>query len=278
MNKLQTAIKNVWFLSVMIFCFVSTAHSQEASELDGLTVGTKVSIHSEILDESRKLMIYLPEDYDQSIETYPVLYLLDGEWHFHHVSGILQFFQWAKTPIKMILVAIPNTHRGRDFSPSVWPGYSSYTGGASEFNGFLEKELIPTINKKFRTSKRNILCGHSLAGTFTLFSFLTKPEVFDTYISLSPCLFWYDRFMLKTGEIFFKKYEQKELNKILYIAHEYSHGSPQATMWKFIDAMKNKAPKNLRWTSLFQDGEDHFSYVHKAIINGLEFAFKQKGR
>ena len=125
-----------------------------------------------MLAEDRDILIYLPQDYDQSEERYPVLYLLDGEWHFVHTSGIVQFLarpRVEKTP-KMMVVAVVNTSRGRDFSPSTWPGYKSYTGGAGDFIEFLKKELIPFVDRNYRTQSTKILAGHSLAGTFSLYT------------------------------------------------------------------------------------------------------------
>jgi predicted alpha/beta superfamily hydrolase len=241
---------------------------------DAITIGNRIALQSEILGEERPLMIYLPPEYGSSDESYPVLYLLDGDWHFHHVTGILQFFKFAKIDIQMIVVAVVNTRRGRDFSPATWPGYKSYTGGADDFNRFLEKELMPFIEKKYRTKSYNVIVGHSLAGTFALYSFLTRPELFDAYISLSPCLFWHDRFMLKVSDAFLKKYGK--LDKILYIAHEYRDGAPASTMDEFVAALKNRAPEGLKWTSLLKDQGDHFSYVHKAMYEGLEYVFKKR--
>lgn len=256
----------------LFFGLTMTGIIRSDTNIQGISIGISRTVTSDILKENRNLLIYLPEDYDRTENNYPVLYLLDGEWHFHHVSGILQFFQWSKKPFSIILVAVANTDRGRDFSPTKWPGYSTYTGGAAQFKRFLKEELIPYIDDNFRTSSRRILCGHSLAGTFTLFTFLTSPADFDSYIALSPCLFWYDRAMLRMTEAFIKKY--KELDKTIFIAHEYSEGLPQSTMAEFDEVMKQHAPKGVRWLSLFQDGESHYSYVHKAIYDGLEFILK----
>lgn len=264
--------KMVFIILLILFIFPMALTAQLKGER--IAIGEKISLHSEILGEERPLLIYLPSEYEHSEKSFPVLYLLDGEWHFHHVSGILQFFDFSKKEIQGIIVAVVNTHRGRDFSPSTWPGYKTYTGGADNFNLFLEKELIPFIQHNYRTTLYNVLAGHSLAGTFSLYSFLTKPELFDAYISLSPCLFWHDRFMLKMSEKFLNTHQK--LNKILYIAHEYKEGIQASTMEEFTTALRNQSPEGLVWEVLFKENDDHFSYVHKAIYDGLEFILKKK--
>ena len=173
-----------------------------------------------------------------------------------------------------MVVAVVNTSRGRDFSPSVWPGYRTYTGGADNFIRCLEEDIMPFIQKNYRASTTKILAGHSLAGTFALYTFLTRPEIFDAYIALSPCLFWHDRFMLKKSDAFLDKY--KDLDKVLYIAHEYTGGQEAATMNEFVHSFRSRAPRRLKWESVFMDQETHFTYVHKAIYDGLEFIFLTK--
>ncbi|UCE42735.1 MAG: alpha/beta hydrolase [Candidatus Aminicenantes bacterium] len=236
-------------------------------------IGEKIRLHSDVLDEDRDILVYLPQDYERSGEKYPVLYLLDGEWHFIHASGIVQFLarpRVEKTP-KMMVVAVINTSRGRDFSPSTWPGYRSYTGGAENFIRCLEKDIMPFIEKNYRASSTKILAGHSLAGTFTLYTLLTRPGIFNAYIALSPCLFWHDRFMLKKSEEFMNKHDK--LDKTLYIAHEYTGGDEASTMQEFVDLIQANAPRNLRWKSVLMDKDTHFTYVHKAIYEGLEYIF-----
>jgi predicted alpha/beta superfamily hydrolase len=271
-NSHEEVMKKVctYLLLAIVFACVS-ATSQTKRE--PISIGEKILIHSDILDESRELLVYLPQNYDQSKENYPVLYLLDGEWHFIHVSGAVQFLarpRVEKIP-KMMVVAIVNTSRGRDFSPSTWPGYRTYTGGADNFIRFLKTELFPFIDKNYRTQAKKILAGHSLAGTFTLYTFLTQPDIFDGYIALSPCLFWHDRFMLKKSEEFMAKYEK--IDKTLFIAHEYTGGEEASTMEEFVDLMQTRTPLQLRWKSILIDKDTHFTYVHKAIYDGLEFTF-----
>ena len=271
MSKYVSGILNFLIL-FFIMTFVLDARPQSKS----IVIGEKIEIFSDVLKENRELQIYLPQDYRQSQDRYPVIYLLDGEWHFFHTAGLVQFLSSPgveKIP-SMIVIAISNTSRGRDFSPSTWPGYKTYTGGADRFVEFLDKELIPYVEKSYRTKPFKILAGHSLAGTFALYAFLTKPENFDAYIPLSPCLFWHDRFMLKKTEDFLDAH--KGLDKILFIAHEYAGGLPASTMQEFVDAFNRHAPKDLKWHCLFMDQDDHFSLVHKGFYSGLEFVFSKK--
>lgn len=238
-----------------------------------VVVGEKIRIRSKVLNEEREIWIWLPEEYSKGEAKYPVLYLLDGEWHFQHVTGLIHFLSWERVGRipKMIVAAVVNTSRSRDFSPAPWPGYEYYTGGGDHFVTFLERELIPAVQREFRVSSQKILAGHSLAGTFALYAFLTHPDLFDAYLTLSPCLFWHERFMLKKARELIEKKDR--LDKKLYIAHEYSEGEPAATMREFEIMLEQQAPSKLQWESIFMKGDDHFSYILKAFTEGLEFVF-----
>lgn len=258
----------------LLFAFIITTPAQ--IEKESFLLGQKIHIQSKILKEDRQLLIYLPPNYDQTQDLYPVLYLLDGEWHFLHTIGIVEFLSSSRVKRipEMIVVAVVNASRSRDFSPATWPGYGYYTGGADQFIQFLLKELFPLINHRYRTDAYKILAGHSLAGTFALYAFLTQPQLFKAYIPLSPCLFWHDRFMLKKTEEFLS--EHKNCEKILYICHEYTDGEAATTMQEFVAAFEKRAPSGLRWESILKEKDDHFSYVHIALYEGLEFIFSKR--
>jgi hypothetical protein len=48
-----------------------------------------------------------------------------------------------------------------------------------------EKELIPEIDRTYRTAQPRILQGKSLSGLFTIYALLAKPTVFDAYVACS---------------------------------------------------------------------------------------------
>ena len=85
---------------------------------------------------------------------------------------------------EMIIVAIENTDRNRDMMPVVakdLPGPPR----AGAFLGFLEKELIPEIEKAYRTVAPRILQGKSLSGLFTIYALLARPAVFNAFVGCS---------------------------------------------------------------------------------------------
>ena len=79
-------------------------------------IGAVDSVWSTTLNEQRPYLVYTPPSYHDTTvvpQRYPVLYLLDGDAHFHSVSGLVQILATGVNGTfvipEMIVVAIPNT-------------------------------------------------------------------------------------------------------------------------------------------------------------------------
>jgi predicted alpha/beta superfamily hydrolase len=143
------------------------------------------TIKSTILSEDRKVFVHLPASYNTSGNAYPVLYLLDGTPAFLlEMIAVTTRLRNDRNAPEMIIVAIENTDRNRDMMPVVakdLPGPPR----AEIFLGFLEKELIPDMEKAYRTAQPRILQGKSLSGLFTIYALLARPTVFNAYVGCS---------------------------------------------------------------------------------------------
>src|SRR3954468_7117671 len=88
-----------------------------------VVIGTKDSLFSKVLNEVRNYEVYLPPSYNAANKTvrFPVLYLLDGNSHFHSVSGLIEQLAGGVNGNtlfpEMIVIAINNTDRTRDLTP-----------------------------------------------------------------------------------------------------------------------------------------------------------------
>src|SRR5580765_6277267 len=156
-------------------------YTQEVSA----TLGVTRTIRSAILSEDRKVFVHLPASYNTSGNAYPVLYLLDGTPAFLlEMIAITTRLRNDRNAPEMIIVAIENTNRNRDMMPVVAKDYPG-PPRAEAFLGFLEKELIPDIEKTYRTTQPRILLGKSLSGLFTLYALLARPAAFHAYVGCS---------------------------------------------------------------------------------------------
>ena len=143
------------------FAFLLFSFCLKAQNDENITIGKKEVITSKVLNENRTLWIYTPNNTSQNPnpeKRYPVLYLLDGSAHFYSTVGIIQQHSQANgngTLPEMIVVAIENTNRVRDFIPS------NALDNPNPFIEFLSSELIPHIDKNYKTAPYKMLVGHS---------------------------------------------------------------------------------------------------------------------
>lgn len=230
-------------------------------------IGETAIIHSDILNEDRTLYIYTPAGYDFTDNKYPVLYMLDGADNFVHVSGVIHYLSAVGRIPQMIMVAIPNTQRTRDLSPTPEDRFPA-SGGAEKFLGFLEQELIPYIDRNYKTHPYRVLAGHSLAGTFTIYTLLNRPDLFGGYIAISPALGWDNAVMLDEAKSFFQK--QARLDKFLYITLGNEGDRIFDIIKDFTDTIRRTKPKDLKWEFTYMEKESHSSITHKSVYDGLE--------
>lgn len=242
-----------------------------------IIIGETVKIHSDILNEKRNILIYLPDNYTSSQMKYPVIYLLDGNYFFLPTSGIVEFLSKINKAPKMIVAAIVNTNRFRDFSPpksNLAVPNSSDNGRATRFLAFLKNELMPYMNKNYHTETYNIFIGHSLGGLFVIHTLLNEPKLFDAYIAISPALFWNGGSELtKTSKLF---NPQISLKKYLYMTYCQGDGSNiRSSTDKLVNILETKAPRDLKWKFAFMPNDRHNSTPLRSTYDGLELLFSR---
>ena len=185
-----------------------------------VTIGAADSIYSATLKENRKFLVYTPPSYSDTTylpRRYPVLYLLDGDAHFHSVTGLIQILGTGVNGTfvlpEMIVVAIPNTNRTRDMTPTrtdrdpngkPQPALAS-SGGMANFLTFIKTELIPRIERDSRAAPYRVFVGHSLGGITAINALYTMPDAFNAYVAIDPSLWWDNRVLLKQARDRFSK-------------------------------------------------------------------------
>lgn len=163
-------------------------------EKNRIRIGIVDSIYSDILKEKRPIWISIPESAENSQKKFPVIYLLDGTAHFYSTVGMVHQLSVANGNTilpEMIVIAIPNTNRIRDLTPSE-VSYFPSSGGAENFSDFLEKELVPYVDTKYPTTTYRTLIGHSWGGLFSLNTLINHSSVFDNYVAIDPSIRWDD--------------------------------------------------------------------------------------
>ncbi|MEP1445680.1 MAG: alpha/beta hydrolase-fold protein [Paraglaciecola sp.] len=218
------------------------------------------ALQSKILNEQRDLLIHLPNNYHQhTTRQYPVLYLLDGQRNLRHTAGTLDLLNQDNKAQEMIIVAINNTHRTRDFTPTYDQSYNQWgiSGGADNFLDFIEKELIPYVAKNYRTNNFKILAGHSLGGLLAVYALQSRPQLFQAHFAFSPSLWWHDQVIFKQAEDFFSNIP--ELHNYLYTNMGNEDGDMLSSYERYTALLKAHAPKGFRYNADLDTSETHGS-------------------
>lgn len=244
---------------------------------DPIVIGYRTSIRSEVLGEARPYWVYKPDGYDGSTEVYPVVYLLDGREHFHSTTGVVQFLAAQRRIPGLIVVAIPNTDdRVHDLSPPIVTDTSSRfptAGGADAFLRFLRDELVPVIDSAYRTAPYRIVIGHSIGGLFAIYAMLSRPELFDAAIAISPSLWWDDEAVVRlAGRIL--DGATAERRGFLYMTMGNEGGRMSAGVWSMARMLELNAPPTFRWSFDILEQEDHGSVPLRSTYSGLEKLFE----
>jgi predicted alpha/beta superfamily hydrolase len=252
---------------LFIFLFISFNHSFAQTNASEIIVGKAYQLPSVILNDTVTIQISTPQQYNETKEIYPVLYVLDGQWFFSHGLSIRADFTERNgsniTP-EFILVGIttPNAKRGE------WT-----MGKPAYFLDFIEKEIFPFIDKNYRTSNERLLFGWEVTGGFVIKSLQLKPNLFDAYIAASPAPLYGSYFPFLKNE--YKAFElfletHKELDKYLFIG-EGESDYPVEFGTKVLDSLlKKKAPKPFNWKHKKIMGLSHQMCAYATMQQGLQ--------
>ena len=282
MNKIIAILISILFSG---FVFGQNRVSQKQEKSTPFVIGEIIELQSKILSEKRTLNIYLPEGYNPKDSiNYPVIYLLDGsaDEDFIHIVGLVQYysFEWINIVPKSIVVGIGTVDRRRDFTfpTTIQEDKKKFptSGNSNNFISFIETELQPFIEKKFRTTKSKTIIGQSLGGLLETEILLKKPTLFTKYIIISPSLWWDNGSLLN----FNSGMETTSFNQQteIYIGVGKEGLTPtEIPRVMEVDAnllaekIKNTKNKTVKVLFDYLPQEDHATIMHQAVIN----AFKQ---
>lgn len=141
----------------------------------------------------QEVQVYLPENYHNSSETYPVLYLSDGGSYLSSIGHM---------PFIIVGISFSWDERWDQYSPWVnnemekWFGLSSPRGGkGDEYLNYLVG-LKGNIDAKYRTKpepQHTAIGGHSMGGLFAIYAGIKRNDVFSKVIAFSPAVWFASR-------------------------------------------------------------------------------------
>jgi predicted alpha/beta superfamily hydrolase len=286
------------FLSLLLIAAMTAVDAQTVKN-NQVIIGKTDSVSSKILNEKRTVWIYLPTGYNAAAKTrYPVVYLLDADWNFAAFSGMeyeLSEVIGNTVVPPMIIVAIPNTDRTRDLTPtnSLF-GLDGKkvddfrtSGGGEKFTSFIAKELMPHIDSAYKTAPFKMLIGHSFGGLTAMNIIINHTDMFNAYVVIDPSMWWDGRKLLNQARDVFKQKKFEGRSMFLGIANTMPANMDTLQVQRdtsavtghirSILALKNILQQNtandLNWSYKYYNEDSHGSVPLMAEYDGLHFLF-----
>jgi predicted alpha/beta superfamily hydrolase len=260
-------------------------------------VGSELHPLSTTITENQDYLLYIqrPESYEADPERrYPVLYCLDGYWHFSYVSSIIGAMVWDRTAPEILIVGIgyqgdnPDYEvlRRLDYTPVRDPGVVG-SGGGRAFLSFLKQEVIPYVEANFRVDDSfRGLGGVSLGGLFTLYAMFEEPDLFQGHIAAAPALgvghrslfaqesqFWVER----PDEPIYESRIPRELATRLFLAVGSDDQITGLTgdVVAFHEIISRRRYQGLSYKFRLIEGERHASAKIESYSWGIRFVFAE---
>ena len=264
-----------WIALVLLLPLQATA--VDTQYLQGLRDTHYERVESKTIGRAYHVYTMLPESYTTDTERrYSTIYVLDGGLLFPLLVAYYRYLRIADETRDAIIVGISygsdrfegGNYRSTDFTaPSE---ERDYWGGAKRFQAFLQNELIPQIEKRYRSdASRRILFGHSLGGQFVLFSAQTEPALFWGHIASNPALHRNLDFFLSQRP---KSESSAESSSRLFVASgtrdEEVFRTPLLSWANYWSAVETR-PWDLKIIHL--DGHTHVSAMPAAFRRGLSW-------
>lgn len=265
----------------IIFFILTSQAAAQAPRLYNHIANDVHSIHSRVLDQDRQIYINVPKLDSADVNMpMPVLYLLDGENHFHILSAYVEYLRrWEIIP-PMIVVGIVNADRAKDLTPvnsltnfdgQVDPNYKT-SGGNEQFFNFIQTELMPYIEANYEASTFKIFAGHSFGGLTAIHCMLVRPDMFDAYIAISPSLWFGNKYVLRLAE---QKLPGLSFgNKKIFYSVGNEDGTFRDDLLRFDKLFKQDRLKTVEHAYRYYPGEDHMTEPIPAYYDALRFIYK----
>lgn len=257
----------------LLLCFASF----RAGASSGLDGAERLTLVSKVLGEERVLAVVTPASYANGQRRYPVLYLTDAEVQMGHTRATVEFLARNGLMPEMVLVGILNTARTRDLTPS--PGSEAEradfptAGGGEHFLDFIEQELVPAVEARYRTVPARLYAGHSFGGLLGVHALLSRPRLFRAVVAASPSLVWDEALMVR--EAHGLRADQAPGPRALFVSLGGREASPEVLedFRSFARAMQSMPWPDFDWAWQVLPMEDHGSVVLPGYYAGFRHIF-----
>ena len=234
------------------------------------------------LNKTRKIMVYLPPNYANTNDSYPVLYMHDGQNVFDKATSYSGEWEVDETLNKLhythgldvIVVAIDNSE-DRMEEYTAWKHEKYGTPQGKEYVEFIVNTLKPAIDQKYRTKKdvkNTAVMGSSMGGLISHYAVFAHPEVFGKAGIFSPS-FWISEKLFR----FTKQQMMKTKDSRLYYLMGKKEGENMVeNLQKMLELLDTNAfPKNNINAKFSPDGTHNESFWRSELKTALLWLFAE---
>lgn len=233
------------------------------------------------------IQVCLPKSYENQ-KKFPVVYLLDADKSLGMSKEIADWLMFGQEIQDIIIVGISYNkddetwwmNRSRDYIPTSdtvsefgkgWPK----AGGADRFLAFIQNDLKPVIENKYSINKESSgIIGFSFGGLLVSYSMITRPDLFDRYIIISPGLGWDNSLVSRLEEKY--SISNKILSKKIFIS--ISSKDPKEIVIEptkqLVDNINSRSYQGLELSYEYYENETHFSGYPRALTSGLKKLYR----
>ncbi|MDW3192876.1 MAG: alpha/beta hydrolase-fold protein [Cytophagales bacterium] len=273
-----------YLIAVMLAAsqLILIAQSQKVSS-QGVVIGHRISLFSEVLNEQRDLLISLPNNYDRNIHQYPVILVLDGEYLFELTRSIVNIKSSRNEMPESIVIGIPNTADGRyDMAMELrFPDGGGFFGDAdgakiNDYLSFLAQEVVPFIENRYRVNHHQTIIGMSPTFGPVLQSFWDEPDLFNAHIVLAAEVSLTTSSGETVKEKLLKAIQDTDRQQgAIYIgkAGDDLKRRPEAERLAYAELnekLENTANPNINYRIEILEEENHYGMAIAGIEHGLE--------
>ncbi|WP_159468342.1 alpha/beta hydrolase-fold protein [Dyadobacter sp. 3J3] len=278
-----------YFFFLTAFFFISfCVHAQENSPF---TTGFEETISSGILGQNRKIWIHIPNSNGgnkiKDRGHYPVIYVLDGNSNFNTVVSITEHMSESSLCPPMIVVGILHANRLSELTIGTDKELPGVVGNGEKFMSFVEKELIPYIDKTYPTTTYKTFIGHSIGGLTVMNTFLHNPKLFNSYVSLDGSLWWDNQKIVKEAKAILPTQNYKGKALFMAMANRLERGVDTSSVLKdttgstelirsnlaFISELSKNKKSQIHFKSKFYENDNHPSVRLAGEYDALRFIF-----
>ena len=300
-NNMKYSNNSIFVLTILMLIVGSSSYGQKTEPKKRLIEPDQI-VSSKLMGRDYQLYISLPTGYSNNdTVSYPVFYVLDGGAvaSFEAMDVAHKYLDYDDEIEKVILVGIESgtdiktwyVNRHFDYTPSLdtaidkksakvygVPEGSVHSGGAAKFLECLKTEIIPFVDKHYKTTNDRGITGHSYGGLFTAWCFIDARGFFTRYGINSPSPGWNKEQFLNEAVQKFKDSKTWNVPPTKVFASAGGLEVPQilSTMVKFSTYLESRKCQNIDLTWKIFDNDTHLSVVPAMMTKTLTVLYGEK--